>query len=68
MDNSVTLTPGTPVRIVPEWCDRPEEANALFVVVEDRDTRVLIADMDHYWNDRTFRPQSAVEKRMIVLA
>ena len=44
---------------------RSEEATRPFAVVEDWDSRLLITDMDRFWDDRAFRPTTTVEKTMV---
>lgn len=65
MGMDTTFAVGEFVYIVPEWCDRPEEATRPFAVVEDWDSRLLITDMDRFWDDRAFRPTTIVEKTMV---
>ena len=36
---------GDLVKIVPKWRERPEEAKALFLVLEDREHGLLVADL-----------------------
>jgi hypothetical protein len=59
------MKPGDMVKIVPEWCDRPEEANALYELIEHNEDRSLIRSTDD-----TFRikPTQRVKNSMIEAA
>jgi hypothetical protein len=60
-----TYNNGDKVRIPAQFCSDPAEAEIVFTVVEDRETRVLIV-----WADApmTIKPQQVVPKDMLVRA
>jgi hypothetical protein len=53
---------GEIVTIKKEWCDAIEEETMEYVVIEDRDTRVLIADSK---DKSILRPTQSVFKYML---
>lgn len=57
-------TPGTMVRILPEFCDKQAESEMRFVVVEDNGDRCIIELVC----DLPVKPQELVRKNMIVEA
>jgi hypothetical protein len=61
MENSVNYRPGDRVRIAREWRDRPDEAEAIYTVIEDNGDRCIIELVC----DLPIRPQETVRKHMI---
>lgn len=64
MENEITLKPGQPVSILPEFRDSPEDASG-WVVVEDRGDRVLIAAVGLLAGSAVEGPQTLVGREMI---
>ena len=51
-----SLPVGSVVRFAKPMTDEDEAGT--FLVIEDRDERVLVADLNPFWDDRAIRPTS----------
>jgi hypothetical protein len=67
MKQTKILMPGTPVTILPEFRDSPEDASG-WLVIEDRGDRVLIEAVGLLHGSAVSDPQTLVGREMIEVA